>query len=295
MAELKVEDCFSELTGTFFLVLTVGYNVLQKTALAPVSIGAILMAMIFATGKVSGGHFNPAVTIGVALRGGGGFDAVKIMGYMGCQILGGFIAGFIYMHNLGATFTLGPGAGYSLMSVLVVEVLFSAALVFVVLSVATTQQDDGNWYYGLAIGFTVMASAFAIGPISGCSLNPAVTIGVMFSHFFHTGNLMISRLLVYTIAPCLGATLAVILFNVVRAAEFEVPLDAAGPSSNMGYIQDSLQPQKFPGASTAPLQYSSSPPGTMSPPPRTSSPAKDSSSPSPYARKDAQGNVFVLY
>merc|ERR1719271_987915 len=112
------------------------------------------------------------------------------------------------MEALGASFTLDPGIGYTLTAVAVVEVLFTAALVFVVLSVATTQQDDGNWYYGLAIGFTVMAAAFAIGPISGCSLNPAVTFSVMISHLFHTGQLLVSYFLLYTIAPLLGALLA---------------------------------------------------------------------------------------
>jgi len=219
-SDVKVEAYISEFVGTFFLVLTVGFNVLQNTALAPISIGSILMAMIFATGKVSGGHFNPAVTLGIYCR--GKIDGSNAFGYMAVQILGGLAAGCVYLSILGATFSLGPGVGYGLAAVCIVETLFTAALVFVVLSVATTVQDEGNWYYGLAIGFTVMAAAFAIGPISGCSLNPAVTFGVMFSNFIHTGYLRVSLLLLYTIAPFFGSLIAYMFFQVIREQEYQI-------------------------------------------------------------------------
>lgn len=215
----SLEAYISEFVGTFFLVLTVGFNVLQNTALAPLSIGAILMAMIFATGKVSGGHFNPAVTLGVYCRGNITGDNACM--YVVVQLVGGLVAGCTYLVVLGATFSIGPGVGYGLAAVCIVEVLFTAALVFVVLSVATTKQDDGNWYYGLAIGFTVMAAAFAIGPISGCSLNPAVTFGVIISNFIHTGYLRVSILLLYTLAPIFGALVAVLFFGIVREQEYK--------------------------------------------------------------------------
>merc|ERR1719181_1635577 len=109
------------------------------------------------------------------------------------------------MKILGASFALQPGIGYTLTAAAMVETIFTAALVFVVLSVATTAQDDGNWYFGLAIGFTVMAAAFAIGPISGCALNPAVIAGVMFSHLLHTGTMSFGIFVVYSVAALLGA------------------------------------------------------------------------------------------
>jgi len=242
---VKIEGCFSEFVGTFFLVLTIGYNVLQRTALAPISIGAILMAMIFSTGNVSGGHFNPAVTLGVLLR--GKVDSLNAGAYVCSQLCGGLLAGCVYTGALGASFTLRPGIGYTLTDAAVVEFLFTTALVFVVLSVATTAQDAGNWYYGLAIGFTVMAAAFAIAPISGCSLNPAVTFGVLVSHLIHTGEIMVSCLLVYTLAPLLGAMLAVLLFRVVRSAEYEmVNLPTQDKDiTDIEHIAESLEPQKF--------------------------------------------------
>jgi len=220
LMEDKIEAYISEFVGTFFLVLTIGFNVLQNTALAPISIGAILMAMIFATGKVSGGHFNPAVTLGVYCR--GKMDGGLAWGYVFTQLAAGLVAGCMYVSILGSSFTLGPGLGYSLASACLVEVLFTTALVFVVLSVATTTQDADNWYFGLAIGFTVMAAAFAIGPISGCCLNPAVALGVMLSSFLHTGYLRVSYLLLYMITPCIGAFIAVLLFQLIRRAEYKL-------------------------------------------------------------------------
>lgn len=234
--EMKVEAFISEFVGTFFLVLTVGFNVLHSTALAPISIGSILMAMIFATGKVSGGHFNPAVTLGVLLSGRGKIDGGNAVIYVIVQLIGGFMGALVYLAVLGASFSLGPGAGHGFGAVIIAEMLFTAALVFVVLCVATTAQDDGNWYYGLAIGFTVMAAAFAIGPISGCSLNPAVTFGVMFSHFIHTGQLRISIIVIYTVASLLGSLLAVGAFYIVREAEFTY---SAQQMKRVKYYEDS--------------------------------------------------------
>merc|ERR1719389_1311110 len=143
------------------------------------------------------------------------------LAYIGAQMAGGLIAGCIYLSILGATFSLGPGQGYGTAAAAIVEVLFTAALVFVVLNVATTAQDDGNWYFGLAIGFTVMAAAFAIGPISGCSLNPAVVAGVMFSHLLHTGAMSFGIFVVYIVAAILGAVVAVALFAIIRKAEYD--------------------------------------------------------------------------
>jgi len=218
-SEWKPEAYASEFFGTFFLVFTIGINVLQHTALAPISIGSILMVMIFATGSVSGAHFNPAVTVGVLLSGRNQITGSNAALYILSQLSGGLLAGMMYWSILGATFTMRPGKGYSAYDAAVVEVLFTAALVFVVLSVATTVQDKGNHYYGLAIGFTVMASAFAIGRISGCSLNPAVTFGVMVVNLMNLGHGM-GYFLLYTLCPFVGALVAAGLFRTVREVEY---------------------------------------------------------------------------
>lgn len=258
---IKIEGCVSEFVGTFFLVLTIGYNVLQQTALAPISIGAILTAMIFATGRVSGGHFNPAVTMGVLMSQRKKVDVATAAAYAASQLLGGLLAAIVYMEILGASFTLKPGLGYTLANAVVVELLFSSALVFVVLNVATTAQDDGNWYYGLAIGFTVMAAAFAIGPISGCSLNPAVTFGVMLSHLMHTGSMTASHFLIYLLTPMLGAMLATAAFRIVRAEEYKHEEEVLLPTYDKERIHsDYLAPQSFNSpTSSVPASGASSP------------------------------------
>jgi len=222
MVELKLESYVSEFIGTFFLVFTVGMNVLQNTALAPVSIGAILMVLVFATGSVSGAHFNPAVTLGVLASQPGRANQIKVVDaliYVAVHIAASLLAGFMYYWVLGATFTFQPGAGYSAVDAGMAELLFTTALVFVVLNTATTQQDNHNQYYGLCIGFTLMAAAFAIGSVSGCCLNPAVAFGVMVTNHYHTGTGM-KYLLLYLVVPCVGALLAAVLFRIVRMAEY---------------------------------------------------------------------------
>lgn len=215
----------SEFVGTFFLVLTVGFNVLQNQPLAPVSIGAILMVMIFATGSVSGAHFNPAVSLGCFVadlskpRDKRGLSVADMLIYMVVQLGGGLFAAIIYCATFQASFTLKPGPGYGAMQASLCEIFFTCALVFVVLNVATTTQDASNHYYGLAIGFTVMSAAFAIGSISGCSLNPAVTFGVMVTHAAMGGG-GLSWFPVYIVMPLLGACLAAGFFMVVRKAEY---------------------------------------------------------------------------
>jgi len=225
MVELKLESYVSEFIGTFFLVFTIGLNVLQNTALAPVSIGSMLMVLVFATGSVSGAHFNPAVTIGVLASQPTSRpkdEQIKMMDamiYCVVHLMAALLAGFMYYWVLGATFTFQPGTGYSVMDAALAELLFTTALVFVVLNTATTQQDNHNQYYGLAIGFTLMSAAFAVGSVSGCSLNPAVAFGVMASNYYHTGTGM-KYFLLYLIVPIAGSLLAAGLFRVVRQAEY---------------------------------------------------------------------------
>lgn len=162
-----------ELIGTFFLVLTVGTTVSAGLAAAPLAIGAVLMAMIFAGGHVSGGHFNPAVSLGVFLR--GKLLARDLLPYWGAQIAGGLlgaaVTGILVPAPVGEP--LLPAIGPALLA----EFVFTFALVWVMLNVATAKSTEGNSFYGLAIGFTVTAGAFAVGGISGAAFNPAVAIG----------------------------------------------------------------------------------------------------------------------
>ncbi len=164
-----------ELIGTFFLVFTIATSVLSGSAFAPLAIGAALMVMIYAGGHISGGHYNPAVTIAALVRGRIGLpDAV---GYWVAQLVGGLLAATIarWVIHPAQVNTLTP-SGHTLIAAFVVELLFTFALCYVVLNVATSKSHPDNSFYGLAIGFTVLTGAIAVGAISGGAFNPAVAI-----------------------------------------------------------------------------------------------------------------------
>jgi aquaporin Z len=167
----------TEFIGTFFLVLTVGCTVISSSTQAgiipPLAIGASLMIMIFAGGHVSGGHYNPAVTLAVWIR--GRCETKDVLPYMIAQIAAGVVAALV------VGFLVGVGKPMEIKSVpaaLLAEFLFTFALAYVVLNTATAKATSGNSFYGLAIGMTVMTGAFAVGGISGGAFNPAVAIGV---------------------------------------------------------------------------------------------------------------------
>jgi aquaporin Z len=166
----------TEAIGTFFLVLTVGCTVIGGGAgvIPPLAIGSALMIMIFAGGHISGGHYNPAVTLGVLIRGKiKGGDAI---GYMISQVIGAIFAALVvgYLKAGIPVTAMTPNVGHAL----VAEFLFTFALVYVVLNTATSKGTLDNSFYGLAIGFTVMTGAFAVGGISGGAFNPAVAVGI---------------------------------------------------------------------------------------------------------------------
>jgi aquaporin Z len=165
-----------EFIGTFFLVFTVGASVRSGAALAPLAIGAALMVMVYAGGHISGGHYNPAVTMAALARGRIGSRVA--VGYWVSQLAGGVAAALAVR----ATVTASSGhaiapVGHAMVIALVVEFLFTFALAYVVLNVATSKDHPDNSFYGLAIGFTVVAGAVAVGGISGGAFNPAVVVG----------------------------------------------------------------------------------------------------------------------
>ncbi|WP_329060918.1 MIP/aquaporin family protein [Amycolatopsis sp. NBC_01480] len=168
--------CAVEVIGTFFLVFTIGAAVRSGSPLAPLAIGTSLMVMVYAGGHISGGHYNPAVTLAVLVRGRIGVaDAVK---YWLSQLAAGLLAALVVRAIVPAapakTLTL---TGRLLVTGLAAELLFTFALAYVVLNVATSKHHPDNSFYGLAIGFTVVAGAVAVGGISGGVFNPAVAVG----------------------------------------------------------------------------------------------------------------------
>ncbi len=165
-----------EAIGAFFLTFVVAMSVLSGSVFTPLAAGAALMVMIYAGGHISGGHYNPAVTMGALVRGRIGIgDAVP---YWIAQVVGGVVAGVIAraVVNPAAVKTLTL-SGHAEAAAAVVELVATFALVYVMLNVATSKDQPGNGFFGLAIGFTVVAGAFAVGGISGGVFNPAVALG----------------------------------------------------------------------------------------------------------------------
>ena len=171
----------TEAIGTFFLVLTIGCTVLlsadpSKGIIPPLAIGAALMVMVYAGGHLSGGHYNPAVTLAATIR--GRHPKGEVIPYWIAQILGALLAAGAAMFLTGVSDKITPPiAGAAIPKALLAEFLFTFALAYVVLNVATSKANAGNSFYGLAIGFTVLTGAFAVGSISGGAFNPAVAWG----------------------------------------------------------------------------------------------------------------------
>ena len=165
----------TECIGTFFLVLTIGLTVLDGTPLAPLAIGSALMVMVYMGGHISGAHYNPAASLAILMR--GKMESKDLIPYWIAQIAGAILASLVVYVAVGSTFAPAPAADASVAAGLLLELLFTFALCLVILNAATARATEGNSFYGLAIGFTVLVGAFAAGPISGGAFNPAVGIG----------------------------------------------------------------------------------------------------------------------
>jgi len=201
----------TEFIGTYFLVLTIGLTVLGGTPFAPLAIGGSLMVMVFMGGHVSGAHYNPAVSIALAMR--KKLPWPEVPPYLMAQLLGATVAALTVRAILGQTFTLAPAEGVGAATAVLVEALYTFALALVVLNVATIQKTKGNSFYGLAIGFTIVVAAFAGGPLTGGAFNPAVGFGPILVHrLFADGTL--GDLWLYWVGPLLGGAAAAGVFGI---------------------------------------------------------------------------------
>lgn len=248
----------AEFVGTFILCFTVCSDSVGSSKLASISVASSLMVSVYALGSVSGANFNPAVSLGLcfaAWTGHGDLDVNLSLMYMVVQLVAGAAAcvscGALWHSDLGSGSSGGSGLAdvhvgkasplgspgdFGDASVFAAEVFFTALLMFVVLSVATCndqareQTREKNFYFALSIGFVIMAGATAIGNISGCSLNPAVSYAISaFAVVFGKTPLTVSMgwFFFYSSAELVGAVLAVLLFRVCRQYMFN---DEEGPS-----------------------------------------------------------------
>ena len=200
----------AEFIGTFFLVLTIGCTGIGAGAgvIAPLAIGAALMVMVFAGGHISGAHYNPAVTVGMLIR--GKLNPADVVPYWIAQFVAAALAAVIVIKCLraGAPVTpIDPHVGPALLA----EFLFTFALVYVVLNAATAEGTSGNSFYGLAIGMTVMTGVFAVGDISGGAFNPAVALGICILGISSWANIWI-----YLVANFAAAVVAAVIFQLIN-------------------------------------------------------------------------------
>ena len=219
----------TEFIGTFFLVFVICLMTTQANdntpIVAPIAIGCTLMIMVFMGGHVSGGHYNPAVTLACFLR--GACSWVDVVPYWISQVAGALVAAFLSSiilvpgaEALPVYANVGPSDPHSLTSIgpWVIEILFTFALALVVLNTATSSGTKGNSFYGLAIGFTVVVAAFAGGGISGGAYNPAVGIGpnVILGTIGETPEAR-ARLSLFIAGPMIGGALAAVVFKMQEA------------------------------------------------------------------------------
>jgi aquaporin Z len=216
-----------EFIGTFFLVATVGMVVFEPLAappgFAPIAIGTVLAVMIFAGGHVSGGHYNPAVSLAVWVRGDKqSFTLGNMVIYWIVQLAAGFVAALAVTYikgamaaSIGEPISITPNnvSAYLIPS-LVAEFLGTFALTFTVLNVATAKATSGNSFYGWAIGMAVLASAYAFGSITGGAFNPAVALGVT-----QIGGSSWNNIWIFLIPQLLAAVVAAFVFRAAHPGE----------------------------------------------------------------------------
>jgi len=212
----------SEFVGTFFLVFTIGCNVLTgQPVWGGISIACVLMVMIYSLANSSGANFNPAVSVALGINKQifnheGGMEWGDVAAYSVTQIIAGICGGVFYLGMFGKSFQLEPQKGHTMMQAGVAELLYTFMLCFVVLNVAASKKHGGkDQFYGIAIGFVIVAGAYSGGAVSMGCFNPAVAFGIdVASAYFG-----VKYCLIYTVFELVGAALAAVAFKVCRGEQ----------------------------------------------------------------------------
>ena len=200
-----MRNYITEFIGTFFLVLAIAFSG------EPLIIGVTLMVMVYMGGHISGAHYNPAVSIAMIIR--GLLTKSEAVRYIISQLLGASFAVIFTYWVTGNMMKVTPDEFMPLSQVAVIEVLFTFILVLVILNVATNSKTEGNSYYGIAIGSTVMFAAYIGGSISGGAYNPAVGIAPIIIDIIFSNGFSVSNILLYSLAPITGGLLAIFLYR----------------------------------------------------------------------------------
>ncbi|MPZ62827.1 MAG: porin [Propionibacteriales bacterium] len=203
-----MREYFVEFVGTTLFILTFIGAVVADHPATPLAIGGALMVMVYAGGHISGGHYNPAVSLAVMLR--GRLATAELLPYWAAQLLGALVAGAlgIWLFDSDSAVPLNVGDNDLLLEALVTEFLLTFALVWVTLNTTTSRHHSDNGFYGLAVGFTMLVGVVSVGDISGAALNPAVAFGLNVSGLFDWPTIW-----VYLLAGLAGGTLAAYAFK----------------------------------------------------------------------------------
>lgn len=198
-----------EFIGTFFLTITsvIAINNPAAGAFAPLAIGSMYMALIYAGTHISGAHYNPAITMAMLMR--GRIEKNDAITYMVVQFLAALAAAAIgvFLHGCSGESVITEHHNQGPLCSLLAEFLGAFVLAYVILHVSTTQTNQGNSHYGLAAGFTVVAAMFSFGMLSGGVFNPAIGLGGAVA-----GMYAFSDLWIYLFGAAGGAAAAASVF-----------------------------------------------------------------------------------
>ena len=210
MTHTMQQKLTTEFIGTFFLSLTICTAAVYGSAgdYAPFGIAATLMVMIYAGGHISGAHYNPAVTVSIYLR--GACEKDEVLPYIASQVIAAVSAAII-VESLLFPDALSPEMADLGTDAVVAELLFTFALAYVILNVATTESTSGNGYYGAAIALVVLAGAITVGSISLASFNPAVTSALIVS-----GKLALADSWMHFVPQFVGAIMATYVYKTTQ-------------------------------------------------------------------------------
>ena len=205
----------TEFVGTLFFVMTIALIAARGDAMAPLVIGGALMVVVYMGGHISGAHYNCAVSLALFLR--GKLARGDLVPYIVAQLAGATVGAYLAYVVSDRPFAPAPAAGAGMMPVLLVEALYTCLLALVVLNVATSRGTQGNSFYGLAIGFTIVIAAWAGGPISGGAFNPAVATGTIVVNVL-SGSGGFGHLWLYLVGPLAGGVVGAQIFRIQEPA-----------------------------------------------------------------------------
>lgn len=200
-----------EAIGAFFLVLVFGFTG------DPLAIGLTLMALVYIGSRVSGAHYNPAVSLAFFLK--KRLSGADFIVYLVVQLLGAFLAATAIFFLSTSVFYIEPPATTNLYQQVFAELVFTFIFVLVMLTLTLNKSFRKNSLSGLAVGLSFGGMLMVATPVSGGILNPATSIGTAAFDLINGGNSIIHSLL-YTLAPLTGGALAAFTFSYFHRSEF---------------------------------------------------------------------------